>query len=82
VDLETNLDLGKLLDFHDVMLSSVQDDERVRRSWEASEAADAKCRREGLRWEWLGFHERMRILHEGLAQEHRARAEALLEEAG
>jgi hypothetical protein len=82
VDLETNLDPGKLLDFHDVMLSSVQDDERVRQLWEASQAADTRRRREGLRQEWLSFHERMRVLHEGLAAEHGARAEALLEEAG
>ena len=43
VDLETNLDPGKLLDFHDVMLSSVQDDERVRQLWEASQAPSGRA---------------------------------------
>ncbi len=48
LDLDVNIDPGKLLQFHDAMLCRVQDDERARRSWERSESADLKRRREEL----------------------------------
>ncbi len=36
--------------------------------------------REQNRWEWIRFFEHMRDLHQGLADEHRTKAEALCEE--
>ena len=64
---DTHVDPGRPLEFHDVMLSRVQDDERSRRAWEESSAADRRRRREEHREAWLGFHEHMRELHAALA---------------
>ena len=74
-----NIDPGRLLAFHDVMLSRMQDDERVRRSWEDSNTADLTRRRAELREEWRAHHEHMRALHAALSEEHAAKAEALVE---
>ena len=43
-----NIDPAKFLQFLDVMLSHVQDDERARRGWEESDAADLKKRRRSV----------------------------------
>jgi hypothetical protein len=82
LDLDTHIDPAKLLQFHDAMLSHVQDDERVRRTWEESDSADRRCRREEHREAWYGYHYHMRALHATLSEEHAAKAEALLEEPG
>ena len=78
VDLEdTHIDPGRLLDFHDVMLSQVQDDERVKRAWQESNAADRTRRREENRQEWRAFYLHMSTLHARLSEEHAAKASAL-----
>ncbi len=77
-----NIDPGRLLEFHDVMLASVQDDERARRAWEESDSADRRRRREELRQEWRDFYLRLSELHASLSKENRAKAEALLEGSG
>jgi hypothetical protein len=83
VDLrEANIDPGRLLDFHNVMLASAQDDERVRQAWERTNAADVKRRRAALREAWIAHHDHMRELHSGLAAEHATKVAALLKGAG
>ncbi len=75
---EANIDPGKLLDFHDVMLSRAQDDERARKAWEETDTADRRRRREELRRAWVGFHRHMQELHASLSEAHRTKAESLL----
>ncbi len=72
-----NIDPAKLLDLHDVLLSQVQDDERAKRAWEESDAADRRRRRQELRQEWRAHHEHMRALHAALSEEHAAKASAI-----
>ncbi len=48
--------------------------------WKASVRAHRERRREEYLAEWRGFHEHMATLHAALSEDHRARAEALLEE--
>src|SRR3982751_6767494 len=60
---EANIDPGRLLDFHDVMLSHAQDDERARKAWKASNAEDVRRRREELRLAWAEHHSCMQALH-------------------
>lgn len=75
------IDPGRLLELHDAMLSHVQDDERARKAWEASNAEDARRRREEHREAWRAHHELMKELHASLSGEHAAKAQALLEGA-
>jgi hypothetical protein len=63
---DTHVSPGRLLDFHDAMLSHVQDDERVRRAWEESNSADRRCRRGELGRQWLEHHSCMQALHSDL----------------
>ncbi len=79
---EANIDPGRLLEFHDVMLSRVQDDERSRRAWEESDSADRRRRREEHREAWRAHHEHMSGLHASLSEEHRQKAERLLGHGG
>ena len=44
MELELNIDPGRLLEFHDTLLCQVQDDERARRAWEESNSADRRRR--------------------------------------
>ncbi len=78
MDLDTHVSPDRLLEFHDVMLSRVQDDERARQAWEKSNADDARRRREELARAWRAHHEHMRALHAALSEEHAAKAERLL----
>ncbi len=77
---EANIDPGKLLEFHDVMLSQAQDDQRARKAWEESNSADRKRRREENRAAWRDFYLHMSELHSRLSEEHATKAEALLVE--
>lgn len=83
MDLDTHIDPAKLSDFHDVLLSRVQDDERAQKAWEESNSADRLRRREERRRAWVEFHEKQirRIENTAavLAERHRAKARALLE---
>jgi hypothetical protein len=80
LDLDTHIDPAKLLEFHDVMLGHVQDDERARRAWGESDSADRRRRREELRREWRAFYLHMSGLHARLSEENATKAAALLEE--
>ncbi len=47
--------------------------------WRISERRHREKRRQENRAAWYSHHEHMRDLHQGLADEHRIKAEALLE---
>ncbi len=59
-----------------------RDAKLVEVAWAESVRRHQARRREQNRWEWIRFFEHMRDLHQGLADEHRSSARALLEEPG
>ncbi len=50
------------------------------RRWAESERRYYQRRRDQRRWEWIRFSERMAAVHAELSEEHRSRAERLLED--
>jgi hypothetical protein len=50
--------------------------------WEASERAHHEKRRQENQAGWYSFHFHMHQLHASLSEQHRVKAEALLEELG
>ncbi len=54
-----------------------KDANAVEAAWAESTRIHHARRREHNRWEWIRFFEHMRDLHQGLADEHRSKAEAL-----
>jgi hypothetical protein len=54
--------------------------EHVEELWEESVRRDRERRREENREAWHGFHAHMQELHASLSEEHRAKAQALLDD--
>ena len=57
------------------------DANRIEQLWQESARRDRERRRAENREAWHGFHAHMQELHASLSEEHRSKAEALLEKS-